>query len=84
MKKHIQDLINRAHQTAENHHQMEHAAIAQEHDDLKAKLILAEAELIEREDECDADSEDLSKAIEAVNKVSDVMEYHHGGGATQL
>ena len=84
MKKQYTDLIERANKTAENHHEMEHSSIARELEDLHTKAELAEAELIEREDECEADSEALSKAIEAINKVRDALECHRGGGATQF
>jgi len=63
MKKQFKDLIERANKTMENHHEMDASSIALELKDLKDKAELAEAELIEREDECDADSEALSKAI---------------------
>jgi hypothetical protein len=63
---------------------MEFPAIVRELEDLKEKVELAEAELIEREDECEADSEALSQAIEAINKVGDVLEYHTGGLTTQF
>jgi hypothetical protein len=84
MKKQFKYLIERANKTVENHHEMDAPSIALELKDLKANADLAEAELIVREDECEADSEALSKAIEAINKVRDALEYHRGGGATQF
>lgn len=84
MKIQYQDLIERATRTIESHTEMELPSIVRELDDLKAKVELAEAELISREDECEADSEALSKAIEAINKVGDVLEYHTGGLTTQF
>ena len=82
MKPYIQDVINRANLVTEGHNEMVLSSIAQEHDDLKAKLVVFEAELIQREDECESDSDDLSEAIKAVGRVSDVREYHHGSLAT--
>lgn len=84
MKSQYRDLINRASKILDSHNEMNTAAIEQEHDELKLKFDVAEAELIEREDECDTDSEDLSEALKAIMKVSDVRAYHSGFSVTQL
>jgi len=84
MKPQYKDIITRATLVSDGHHEMEFGAIKQELADLQAKALIAEEELIEREDECEVDSEDISTAIEAIQKVQDVAEYHTGGVATQL
>jgi hypothetical protein len=78
MKPQYKDIITRATFVFEGHHEMEFGSIKQELADLEAKLLIAEEELIEREDECEADSEDISTAIKAIQAVQDVAEYHHG------
>jgi hypothetical protein len=84
MKPQYKDLIERANKVVEGHHEMNHGAVAQEFADLKAKFDVVEEELVEREDECETDSEDLTEALRAINGVSDVLEYHTGGLTTQL
>jgi len=84
MKSQYKDLIERSNRILSDHHDMDANAIAQEHGLLQAKLVLAEDELIEREDECETDDKHLSEAIVAVNKVSDVREMHTGGSTTQF
>jgi len=84
MKPQYQDIITRANLVSEGHHEMEFGSIKQELADLEAKQIVAEAELIEREDECEEDSKDMEAAIVAIQAVQNVAEYHTGGVATQL
>jgi len=84
MKKQIEEIITLAAKVEANHNDMDSSSIHKELDELRSKLIIAEEELIELEDAVFAASDLLEKAILSVNRVSDCLESHHGGSATQL
>lgn len=77
MKNQIEKIIEDADHVCENHHDMTAEAISE-------KLAALYRKLVNIEDQIEIDRELLVKAKNAVNRVSDRYEMHHGGGATQL
>ena len=77
MKNQIEKIIEDADYVCENHHDMTAEAISEE-------LAALYRKLVNIEDQIEIDRELLVKAKNAVSRVSDRYEMHHGGGATQL
>ena len=77
MNKQIERLIEDADHVCEEHHEMTTEAVAKELATLNCKVANIEDQLAR-------DGKLLVKAKNAVSRVSDRYEMHHGGGATQL
>jgi len=79
MKKQINDIILRSNQVIESYHDMEVSTVSEELSLLRHFLVVQEGKLIAVEDEVQAASDLLERAILAVDKVSDAYESKVGG-----
>lgn len=86
-KKPVISLINEANTIVNNHHSMTCAGMCEELSKLKERLVT----LLNTFDEVDPEDGTwealdllLDDANDAVKRVSDALESHHGGGVTQL